>query len=177
MSDLEKFIKEQKEAFDNAEPVAGHRERFERRLDRIAEKENKSRVMFWRVAAAIIVLVVLCVSVLVPRFNSPSDVQYGSMTLSDVSSDLADVELYYQSKLSEEYEVIDEMSMSDPVVNSYIEELNLLNTEYALLEEQLYLSGTHEKVVLAMIENFRMRLDLIEKLEEQKELQTKQDSL
>lgn len=177
MSELEKYIKNHKEAFNNAEPVSGHQERFERRLDRISEKESKSRLMFWRIAAAIIVLVVLCVSVLVPRFNSPSDVQYGSMSLSDVSGDLADVELYYQSKLSEEYEVIDKMTQTDPVVKAYIEELNSLNDEYTLLEEQLYLNGTHEKVVLAMIENFRMRLDLIEKLEEQKELQTKQDSL
>jgi hypothetical protein len=99
------------------------------------------------------------------------------MSLSDVSSDLADVELYYQSKLSEEYGVIDEMRQSDPLVKLYVEELNLLNAEYTELEAQLYMSGTHEKVVLAMIENFRMRLNLIEKLEEQKELQTKRDSL
>ncbi len=177
MSELEKFIKDNKEGFEKFEPIDGHQERFLRKLERVEEKHDQSRVLFWRIAAAVIVMAAVCTSVLLPRFNSPADVQYGSMSLSEVSSELADVELYYESKLAQEYEEVDKLSKTDPVVHTFMEELRFLNDQYDTLEARLYESGSHERVVLAMIENFRLRLEIIEKLEEIKEFKTKQDSL
>ena len=177
MDDLEKYINENRAAFDNTEPTEGHETRFLRKLEHEAGNKKTSPVFFWRVAAAIILLLVLAVSVLIPRFNSPTDVQYGSMSLSDVSEDMANVEFYYKSKLASEYDKIDELSLSDPLVKAYMDELDKLNEEYQNLEATLYQSGTHEKVVLAMIENFRLRLSLMEKLEEKKLNKSKTDSL
>lgn len=165
MSELEDYIKKNKEKFLTEEPTEGHMDRFLRKLEKEEESKRSSGVTFWRIAAAIIVLVTISVSVLLPRFNSPKDVQYVSMSLSDVSDDLAEVEMYYQSKLEREYAELNKLSESDPVVKSYMDELESLNERYTDLEEQLYSSGSHEKVVIAMIENFRLRLELIEKLE------------
>ncbi len=178
MDKLEEYILNHREEFEPAEPIAGHESRFLERLEaRDTEKKKNTGILFWRVAAAIILLVVLAVSSLIPRFNSPNDVHYGAMALGDVSDEMADVERYYQSRLSEEYNKIDELSAADPVVKSYLDELDTLNQDYKKLEVTLYDSGSHEKVVLAMIENFRMRLDLMEKLEKQKNLNSKDDSL
>jgi len=177
MDKLEKFIIENRAAFDKMEPTDGHETRFLRKLEHQTGEKKSAAVVFWRVAAAIILLLVLSVSVLIPRFNSPVDVQYGSMSLSDVSDDMANVELYYKSKLASEYEKINQLSQSDPLVKAYLDEIDKLNKEYKNLEATLYESGTHEKVVLAMIENFRLRLSLMEKLEEQKLNSFKNDSL
>jgi len=166
MSELEDFIKNNKEKFHAEEPTDGHLDRFLRKLEKEEESKRSSGFTFWRIAAAVIILVTVSVSVLLPRFNSPKDVQYASMSLSDVSDDLAEVEMYYQSKLEREYAELNKLSESDPVVKSYLDELENLNESYKDLEEQLYSSGSHEKVVIAMIENFRLRLELIEKLEE-----------
>lgn|SRR5690606_38832521 len=171
MDEFEKYIRESRDAFDDQEPPAGHFNRFSRKLELSEERKKNSSVFFWRVAAAIILLFVLALSVLVPRFNSPDDVQYGSMTLSEVSDDLANVEFYYQSKLAQEYTKIEDLSKTDPLVKSYLDEIDALNTEYQNLEATLYESGTHDKVILAMIENFRLRLSLMEKLEERKNKQ------
>lgn len=165
MSELEDFIKRNKERFGEDEPTDGHLDRFLRKLDKEEEIRKSPVITFWRVAAAVIILVTLSVSVLLPRFNGPDDVQYGSMSLSDVSDDLAEVEMYYQSKLESEYEELNALSKSDPEVKSYLDELENLNNLYGELEGQLYASGSHEKVVIAMIENFRLRLEIIEKLE------------
>ncbi len=165
MSELEDFIKNNKEKFQSEEPTEGHADRFLRKLEKEEESKRSSGVTFWRVAAAVIVLATISVSVLLPRFNSPNDVQYASMKLSDVSEELAEVEMYYQSKLEREYAELNKLSESDPVVKSYLDELEKLNERYQDLEEDLYSSGSHEKVVIAMIENFRLRLELIEKLE------------
>ncbi|NEN24453.1 hypothetical protein G3O08_13155 [Cryomorpha ignava] len=177
MDEFEKYMRENEELFNNDEPAEGHEARFLHKLKQADEKKAKSAVDFWRVAAAIILLLVLAASVLIPRFNSPQDVQYSSMSLSDVSEDMANVELYYKSKLAAEYEKIDDLSKTDPLVKAYLDEIDTLNEEYQNLEATLYKSGTHDKVVLAMIENFRLRLALMEKLEAKKLNKTNIDSL
>lgn len=178
MDEIEEYIRSQRQEFDSLEPVSGHEARFMERLEGMAaEKKKNSGILFWRIAAAVILLIVLAISSLIPQFNSPDDVHYRSMTLGDVSDEMADVELYYQSRLSAEYNKIDQLSASDPLVKSYLDELDTLNEDYKNLEVTLYESGSHEKVVLAMIENFRLRLDLMEKLEKQKNLINTKDSL
>jgi len=177
MDECEKYCLVNRDSFDDQEPPTGHANRFSRKLERAKERKKDSPVFFWRVAAAIILLFVLAVSVLIPRFNSPQDVQYSSMSLSDVSEDMANVELYYKSKLAAEYSKIDDLSKTDPLVKAYLDEIDTLNREYQKLEAILYESGTHDKVVLAMIENFRLRLALMEKLEDRKLKETKKETL
>jgi hypothetical protein len=171
MSELEDFIKAEKDAFDDETMPSGHEGRFLMKLEK-REIEDENRVRFWRVAAAIIVLLIAGGSLLLPRFNSPVDVQYGSMSLSEVSGDMANIEFYYTSQLEEKYAALRELSESDAQVKSLFAELASLNEEYENLEKELYRSGTDDRVILAMIENFRLRLKIVEKLEKIKQEQT-----
>ena len=170
MSDLEKFINKERDSFDEEQMPLGHENRLFMKLEK-RRHENENRLRFWRVAAAIIVLLVAGGSLLLPRFNSPVDVQYGSMALSDVSSDMADIELYYTSQLEEKYAELQELSETDIEVKILFEELASLNEEYKNLERELYRSGTDDRVILAMIENFRLRLKIVEELEKIKQEQ------
>jgi len=171
MSDLEKFIKKEKEAFDEERMPLGHEGRFLMKLEK-RKIDDENRVRFWRVAAAIIVLLVAGGSLLLPRFNSPVDVQYGTMSLSEVSGDMANIEFYYTSQLEEKYAGLEELSETDAQVKSLFSELASLNEEYENLERELYRSGTDDRVILAMIENFRLRLKIVERLEKIKREQT-----
>ncbi|MFT5595957.1 MAG: septal ring factor EnvC (AmiA/AmiB activator) [Flammeovirgaceae bacterium] len=170
MSNLENFIKNEHDSFDEETMPLGHEGRFLMKLEK-RKHDNENRVRFWRVAASIIVLLVAGGSLLLPRFNSPADVQYGSIALSDVSSDMADIELYYTSQLEEKYAGLQELSETDLNVKSLFNELASLNDEYENLERELYRSGTNDKVILAMIENFRLRLKIVEQLEKIKQAQ------
>ena len=78
MSELEKFIKHERDSFDEETLPLGHENRFAMKLEK-NKIEKEGSVRFWRVAAAIIVLLVAGGSLLLPRFNSPADVQYGNM--------------------------------------------------------------------------------------------------
>ncbi len=177
MSDLEKFIKKNRDAFDGAIPPEGHSERFLRKLERMEHKENQSRQIFWRIAAAVALIIVAAASVLMPNFNSPADVQYGSLSLGDISKEMSDVEFYYNSELARGYESLLLLSENDPEVKSALEELDRLSVVYKELEKQLYESGSHQAVITAMIENFRMRLELIETLEQKKNNSNNKDSI
>ncbi len=170
MSDFENFIRKERDSFDEEQMPLGHENRFLMKLEKRIH-DNENRVRFWRVAAAIIVLLIAGGSLLLPRFNSPVDVQYGSMALSDVSSDMANIELYYTSQLEEKYAGLQELSETDVEVKSLFKELASLNDEYENLERELYRSGTDDRVILAMIENFRLRLKIVEELEKIKQEQ------
>ncbi|HKK38134.1 MAG TPA: hypothetical protein VJ949_01820 [Cryomorphaceae bacterium] len=173
MSELENFINENRDSFDKEPMPLGHENRFLMKIEK-QKIENENRVRFWRVAAAIIVLLIAGGSLLLPRFNSPADVQYGSMALSDVSSDMANIEFYYTSQLEEKYAGLQELSETNMEVKSLFDELTFLNDEYENLERELYRSGTSDRVILAMIENFRLRLKIVEKLEKIKQEQLSQ---
>ncbi len=177
MSDLEKYINRNREAFDGANPPEGHQERFLRKLEKNEQKEHHSTVTFWRVVAAVAVIVVAAASLIIPRFNHPDDVHYGSISLGEVSRELGDVEFYYDSELAKGYAALATLSANDPEVKSALEELENLGKEYNSLEKQLYESGRHEAVITAMIENFRLRLELIEALEQKKNFTLQNDSI
>jgi hypothetical protein len=82
---------------------------------------------------------------------------------------LADVEFYYQSKLEEESGKLAELAKTDSTVKSYFEEIERLKAEYQQLQTDLYTSGAHDRVIEAMIENFRIRLRILEQLEKRKQ--------
>ncbi len=165
MSELEKYISENRTDWEDISLPDGHLARFEYRLARKQNEKINSGVTFWRVAAAIILLVAVGLSLLIPNWTTTEDVQYGSLSLSDVSVDLAEVELYYSSKLEQEYKLLGESAKEDTVLAGHFEALRNLNDAYGQLEHQLYTSASHQKVVDAMIENFRLRLELLSDIE------------
>ncbi|MEM9052744.1 MAG: hypothetical protein AAGC47_11880 [Bacteroidota bacterium] len=134
MSELEKFVKQERDSFDEETLPLGHENRFLMKLEK-NKIEKDGSVRFWRVAAAIIVLLVAGGSLLLPRFNSPADVQYGSMSLGEVSADMANIEMYYTSELEKKYVELQEMSETDMSVRSLFDELATLNDAYEELEK------------------------------------------
>ncbi|MCH2216025.1 MAG: hypothetical protein MK086_12725 [Flavobacteriales bacterium] len=172
MSELEKFIKQEHDSFNEEYLPLGHENRFLMKLEK-DKLDKESSMKFWRVAAAIIVLLVAGGSLLLPRFNSPADVQYGSMSLSEVSADMANIEMYYTSELEKKYKDLQEMAETDMSVRELFDELAILKDQYEELEKDLYRSGSNDRVILAMIENFRLRLSLVEKLENIKQEKSK----
>ncbi len=175
MSELEKYLNVHRDEFDLAEPQSGHTERFALKLEKQINGDHKSRILFWRIAASIIILVVLSLSIWLPKSNNPENVQYSSISLSDISTEFAEVEKYYKSRLDEKYQQLEARSDSDPEVAAYRKEIENLSIVYTDLEKQLYQSGTHEQVIQAMIENLRLRLTLIENLEKKNSTESNND--
>ena len=86
---------------------------------------------------------------------------------------MANIEMNYPSELEKKYEELQEMSETDMSVRVLFDELATLNDTYEELEKELYRSGSSDRVVLAMIENFRLRLSLVEELEQIKQAKSK----
>ena len=175
MSELEKYFRDHRDEFDLSEPQNGHAERFALKLEKQLDGDHRPRILFWRIAASIIILVVLSLSIWLPKTGISEKVHYSSLSLSDISAEFAEVENYYKIRLNEGYEKLDARSATDPEVAAYKKELDNLSAIYTDLEKQLYQSGTHEQVIQAMIENLRLRLTLIENLEKKKSTESIND--
>lgn len=137
----------------------GHRERFENKL---LSKEKKPFFNqgnpFWMYAAA--VLLVLLIGTFAWNWQQEQPPQT-TMGLADVSFEFAEMERYFQHQIEEHQDI---KQSNDSLVNFYMADLRRLENEHEFLETQLSKSFGNERVINALINNYKTRLTIMEKL-------------
>ena len=156
---------------DQHEPEIGHRDRFMERLDQ--EMKHKSEGLqlnisfkFMRAAAAVAVLITAIsfawfwdqTRVLTPETKN--------LTLADVSEKYKEVEYFYKDQMAIR---LAELKMEDNelnknVYNEAISKLNQLDADYEKLEIGLTQNPGNSKIVYAMIQNYQLRITVLETL-------------
>lgn len=81
-------------------------------------------------------------------------------SMGNISPELAEIEDYYFSQVSHKLSELDQMDL-DPEA---LEEVNYLNKEFAELQNEFSTSADDDKIIEAMIENYRLRLDILENI-------------
>ena len=171
----------------------GHEERFQKRLDAAASQE-KNQSFFWLKIAATIVLV-FSVGLLGYQqlsqdtsntiVEATDDVKENNtdvakITLGDISPDLKKVEDFYQTGINVQLASLQINDENKEVIDGYMLRLNELNTEYKSLSTELNEVGPTEETITALIDNLKLRLDLLfklkNKLKELKNLENEQYS-
>ncbi len=161
MDKLKQFINDhyEPEPLDKAPDFTW--ENISTRLDEV-ERKRKGFVLNHKillrplaVAAAVLVLLAAGVGLWLPS-------ETGSSFASQYP-ELAETEQFYQQVLQEK-----ETQIQQRVSNEvYQEEIDLLEEEYRLLRESLHEQTNNEEIIRSMIENYRLRVDLLEGLLEQ----------
>lgn len=82
------------------------------------------------------------------------------LQLSDISEENADVEMYYSQKINQKLSELNTDEIDDEVK----EQLTELEVEYKTLQKELGSIGNNEVIVEAMIDNYRLKLMLLENL-------------
>lgn len=176
--DLKKLFKEEREKIHNGMPK-GHEARFLKKL----EEERpvlpvKKRFGIWNIAASVMVLLGLSFGAY-QFYKNPEpivepDKQVVTLkSLGDVSPDLKKVEDYYVANINLELANVKLTSENKDLFDSYIVRLEELNTEYKRLSVELTEHGPNELTVGALIDNLKLRLNMLYRLKEQlKELNT-----
>ena len=178
MSDkLEDFFRENGSSFDRERPPVGHRKRFEERLagqrtgdssedaGRASGREALKRFAYMAAAAVLIFGAVFVYQNynLVPVEEKIVGNQ--TMYLEEVSSEMAQVEDYYRRTILAKKEEVQQMpGAEDYILNSYFDELDELEDDYEELSKALARNYSDERVVNAMIENYRDRIEVLEAL-------------
>ncbi len=169
---LEKTIRENREAFEE-EPLDGHFDRFENKLDKMHTKQKTFGWKTYLQIAASVVLVILAVNQARIYFGDEEE----PLSLSQIAPEYSEVEFYFTSSI-ENNMLIWEKLIGDGHIS--MEKQEMMRTEmeefdkiYKDLQNELQVNPGDERVVNAMLEFYQAKLSvitlIIEKLEEVKQ--------
>ena len=87
------------------------------------------------------------------------------LTLSDISPDLRKVETFFISSIKVELAKINASEEEQEMVVAYLQKVKELGAEYENLNEELNTIGVNDMTIMAMIENLKIRLQLLQRLQ------------
>ena len=168
----------------------GHEARFEARLkEAFPPEQKKSNGFFWlKIAASVVVVMTLGYfaftyegrEVIAPEIVEvqPQQDLQNNITLGDLSPDLKKVEEFYTNGITMQLASLEVNDDNRELINSYLNRLTELDTEYKRLNNELNEVGPTEATITALIDNLKLRLELLfklkNKLNELKELNNEQ---
>ncbi|MBR9923196.1 MAG: hypothetical protein GYB31_20390 [Bacteroidetes bacterium] len=168
MEELEKFIRENRKAFDTGQPPASLWKGVESALDRQAdiparEKPSAKRVslhfVLRRVAAAAAILVIgIGIGFYMNGRNQEPDL----LTLTDLSPEHAELESYYQNQVQlRTQQLVNYRQIAD--VQPDLEQLDEVYRELQKELEQAP-KGSEVQIIQAMIDNYKAKLSILERV-------------
>ncbi|MHC1704534.1 MAG: hypothetical protein AB9846_11550 [Tenuifilaceae bacterium] len=165
MENLEKFIRANRNSFDEKEPSEGHFERFRQKLE--AQKPARKVNLFMVAAAAAFAGIVLTGTLGILYNNSAiNKLNKSELSLSVLSPELKEVEDYYLGEINEKYNEISNLSKnSSPEVETEVNKvINDMNLGYYLLRKELTNNPKQERVVNALIEQYQVRIEMLDQI-------------
>lgn len=151
-----------------------HQDRFLEKLNTALSKQREPKFSWLQIAASITLLIGLSFGsykYFQPQVDVPIKVITTNLletkTLGDVSPGLKKVEDYYLANINLELAKMKPTTETKDLFDGYLEQLNGLNEEYDRLSVELTESGPNELMVNALIDNLKMRLNLLYRLREQ----------
>ncbi len=152
---------------------SGHEKRFLKRLDNERFVRKKKSYTLLKIAAT--VLIIISVAVFSYKNNSTTEPlnttvvskvpkNNKAITLGDLSPDLKKVEDYYETTIHVALYNLEVSEENKSLVNSYLEQLTTLNSEYEKLNLELNESGPNDQTISALIRNLQLRLQLLQRL-------------
>lgn len=159
---LEKYIIENREAFDIHEPDAEVWKKIEKNI-------RSKRTVNWRmiIGRAAAVILIFAASYMVHDLLEGRNREIThSRTKKEkelVIPELKEAEVYYSTLISEKLQEIKPLFNEDPMLEKEIRyDLNKLDSIYEELKNDLRDNIANQEVIEAMIQNYRMRLSILE---------------
>jgi|JI8StandDraft_2_1071088.scaffolds.fasta_scaffold01154_15 hypothetical protein len=182
MDELEKYLKNHKDNIQDSFEWKNEDAlwaRIEQKLDEKTEQtEEKTPVMLgntqkqggsvtishknlWR-AAAVFVLIFAGYGVF--KYMNPNEetqINVAQMDLKKINPELAEVEVYYTSMIQQKKEELKKMNPENLV--EFEKDFQSLDSTYQQLKIDFYKNPNHEQVTNAMIQNLKLRIEILER--------------
>jgi len=163
--DIRKLFNNEPKVFSEKMPK-GHEARFLKKLDKeLPVTSSKSKFTFLNIAASVVLLIGFGFGAY-QFINSeteelPIETTVARKSLGDISPQFKKVEDYYLANINLELSKMKVTPESKELFDGYLEKLDELNKEYLRLEEELAQSGPNEQTINALIDNLKLRLNLL----------------
>lgn len=183
MDELKSFFEQNRNLFDTEEPMAGHFERFQQRLE--AEQKQRNRFNYRRilyVAASVVVAVVVSVEALslllgkgvetiqneVAELNMNSTNEFVRQTTQNVKSKLnpeyRETQKYYITEVDNRLDQIKATSMDEEQKTELLKELSEMDELFAKLQKELKSSPDNQVLIEAMINHYKMKIEVMNQI-------------
>jgi hypothetical protein len=168
--DIRKLFENEPKVFKDKMPK-GHEAKFLKKLDEeFPVKTHKSRFTFLNIAASVVLLVGFSFGAYqffsTVEVETPIQETVSRKSLGDISPQFKKVEDYYLANINLELSKMKVTPESKELFDGYLVRLDELNKEYTHLEEELTKSGPNEQTINALIDNLKLRLNLLYRLKE-----------
>jgi len=155
MDNLKKFISQNKEDFDTHEPSFNHFAQFKDKM----LSGNKRSINYKNIIVSI-----LSVAALYFLFFWMAPDNLIIKTENRPSKEYFETENYYKNSLDKKINVYTQLSRNADADKSVLNELNDLNEEYEVLEQELNQSDNDQRIISAMVNNYRLRINLLDEV-------------
>ena len=165
MENIDKIIRNNRELFDTTDPNEGHFNRFAAKLKQQKRKNHSLTYTFLLKAASIAILVTLSFLWTYDNLIKPSSENSG-ITLSEVSDEYREVEVYYKQQVNLRYGQIRNMDIfSDSIQKStLLKELSDMDSIYTNLQDELESNPKDKRIINAMIEHYQLKVDVMNQI-------------
>ena len=161
MKKLEDFVREHRDDFDSKLPSPELWGKIEAQM----EKKKPRVISLWKLSAAVAAILILAfVGTIFSNQQESEYKKYANISDPEIVN-LLETEAYYAKKVSFQMKEIDKCYNIYPELKSDIEsDLNELDNMYKELENDLNDNLYNREVIEAMIQNNRVRLEIVDRV-------------
>jgi len=173
MDKLEKFITENLESFDDAEPLAGHFSRFEEKLDQQQAHSGVAidKNFLLKIAAGLLILLTVSVYIFDFAANRISKKLSAESRSALVPTEMQDAINYYDDAASAKLGQINKLACcgqdTRKIYSMANNEMKTLNANSAELQKALSENPGNERIQSAIIQNHQMKEKVMDQLVDQ----------
>jgi len=161
MKNIDEFLKNNRDFFEDAEPSEGHLERFSRKLEiRFSKPVPKRSIVPYLLRAAVVTLLVTLSSLYTwDHFIRP---EKKGMSLGQVSPQYREVENYYLHQVNLMEGEISDIELPDAEQKKLLlNELKSMDSVKVSLQKELKANPNDERIISAMIEHYQTKLEVM----------------
>jgi len=170
MDALEKFMLENRDAFDDAEPSAGHFIRFERKLGALGSTSATlwNRSVMLRIAASLLILVSVALVFAYVTKDRLFRASGQESSLAGLPVEVREAILYYDGRVQDRILKIQGLEKSCPGAQNLTAmaetQLQTLDADSHELRQTLSRNPKNEKVLAALIQNEQMKEKILDNM-------------
>ena len=162
MKNIEEIIRENRNIFDEKEPMDGHLDRFNWKLEkRLHSNDSKRSIVPYLLRAAVVTLLVTLSSLWTwDHFIRPGS---SRTTLGQVSPQYKEVESYYIHQVNMmEGEIVNLDFKNNPEQKTMlVQEMKSMDSVYVSLQKELKSNPNDERIINAMIEHYQTKIEVM----------------
>ncbi|MFC2137538.1 hypothetical protein ACFLTE_05120 [Bacteroidota bacterium] len=163
MDKLEKFIIENRDDFNIHEPSAAVWDKIQKSTKSQKVKKLNWRTVVWRAAVVIVIFASAFMLSEIIDIDKDGIVSRRREKKIEQIPQLAEAEAYYTSMVNDRLQEINTYFGDNPEVKKEIQkDLSELDSMYEDLKEDLYDNIATQEIIEAMIQNYRLKLEILE---------------